>query len=90
MAAAAVLALSVGIVVLARLSVSYPVAGSSVAAGLGVLALALIVYRLINPPGTGDVDREVGAWLGLVAAAGVAWGGWLGMQEHTAVRASAA
>jgi hypothetical protein len=90
MAAAAILALSVGIVVLARLSVSYPVAGSSVTAGLGVLALVLIVYRLINPPGAGEVDREVGAWLGLVAAAGIAWGGWLGMQEHTPVRASPA
>ena len=90
MAAAAILALSVGIVVLARLSVSYPVAGSSVTAGLGVVALALIVYRLIDPPGGGDVDREVGAWLGLIAAAGIAWGGWLGMQEHTSARTSAA
>jgi hypothetical protein len=27
------------------------------------------------------VHREIGAWLGLIAAAGIAWGGWLGMQE---------
>jgi hypothetical protein len=81
MAAAAVAGLSVGIVVVGRLSVSYPSAGSSVTALLGVIAFACIVFRLIDPPGGGDVSREVGAWLGLVAAAGVAWGGYLGMQE---------
>lgn len=81
LAAAAATAISAGLVVLLRLSVSYPVAGSSVAAGLGVVAFVLVVIRLINPPGGGDVDREVGAWLGLLATAGIAWGGWLGMQE---------
>ncbi len=81
LAAAALTAISVGIVLLFRLSVSYPMAGSSVAAGLGIVALILIVIRLINPPGSGDVDREIGAWLGLITAAGIACGGWLGMQE---------
>ena len=80
-AAAAIAALSVGIVVIFGLSVSYPFAGSSVTAGIGFVALACIAYRLIDPPGSGDVSREVGAWLGLAAAAGVAWGGYLGMQE---------
>jgi hypothetical protein len=87
LAAAGATALSVGIVVLFRLSVSYPVAGSSVAGGLGIVALVLIVIRLINPPGNGDVDREIGAWLGLIAAAGIACGGWLGMQESRSIRA---
>ena len=90
LAAAAIVALSVGAVVLGRFSVSYPVAGSSVALGFGGLALLLIVYRLINPPGSGDVDREIGAWLGLIAAAGIIWGGWLGIQERRPVPASAA
>jgi hypothetical protein len=90
LAAAAVMAISVGIVVLLRLSVSYPVAGSSVAGGLGIIALILIVIRLINPPGGGDVDREIGAWLGLIAAAGIAWGGWLGMQEPRWLRSPSA
>jgi hypothetical protein len=74
-------ALSVGLAVLGHVSVSYPVAGSTVTAGLGALALLLIAYRLVNPPGSGDVDREIGAWLGLVAAAGVTFGAYLGMQE---------
>ena len=81
MAAAAIVALSVGVVALGRFSVSYPVAGSSVTAALGALALLLIAYRLINPPGDGDLNREIGAWLGLLASAGITIGGYLGMQE---------
>jgi hypothetical protein len=80
-AAAVAAGLSVGLVVLFRVSVSYPVAGSAVTAGFGGLALLLIAYRLINPPGSGDVDREIGAWLGLIAAGGITLGGYLGMQE---------
>jgi hypothetical protein len=72
--------LSVGVVVLTRLSVSYPPAGSSVATGLGAAALVCVLYRLIDPPADG-VDLEIGAWLGLVAAAGITLGGFLGMQE---------
>jgi hypothetical protein len=72
--------LSVGVVVLTHLSVSYPVAGSSVATGFGALALVMIVYRLIDPPGGGGVDVEIGAWLGLICAAAITIGGYLGMQ----------
>jgi hypothetical protein len=79
--AASIAGLVVGLVVLFRLSVSYPIAGSAIAAGFGLLAFVCILLRLVNPPGGGGVDREVGAWLGLIAAAGVALGGYLGMQE---------
>jgi hypothetical protein len=89
-AAAAIAALSVAIAVLGRISVSYPVAGSAVTAGFGGLALLLIAYRLINPPGSGDVDREIGAWLGLIAAAGVTLGGYLGMQEPRPMQSASA
>ena len=67
-AAAAIAALSVGISVLGRISVSYPVAGSAVAAGFGGLALLLIAYRLINPPGGDGVDREIGGDAGAPTA----------------------
>jgi hypothetical protein len=80
LAAAAVMGLSVALCVLARISVSYPVAGSSVAAGFGVVAVVLIVIRLIDPPGEGGSDIEVGAWLGLVSAIAVTLGGYMGMQ----------
>ena len=90
MAAAAIAALSVAIVVVTRLSVSYPVAGSAVSALFGGLALILIAYRLINPPGGAEVGREIGPWLGLVAAAGVTLGGYLGLQEPRGMQPSAA
>jgi hypothetical protein len=86
LAASAVIGLSVGICVLANVSVSYPVAGSSVATGFGAVAFILIVIRLIDPPGGGDVGIEIGAWLGLVSAIAVAIGGYLGMQPMRAPR----
>jgi hypothetical protein len=88
-AATAVAGLSVGLVVLFRISVSYPVAGSAVATLLGGLALLLIVYRLLDPPGD-DLDVEFGAWLGLLGAAGVGLGGYLGMQDPSAIGGSSA
>ena len=90
LAATAVMGLSVAICVLFRISVSYPVAGSSVAAGFGAVAVILIVIRMINPPGSGDVSLEFGAWLGLASAAAVAIGGYLGMQPIKAPKPSAA
>ena len=88
-AAAAAAGLSVGLVVLFRLSVSYPMAGASVAALFGAIAVVLIVWRLIDPPADG-LDVEVGAWVGLIAAAGVTLGGYLGMQEPKAMHTPSA
>jgi hypothetical protein len=90
MAAAAVVGVSVAICVLFHISVSYPVAGSSVATGFGALALVLIFYRLIDPPGGGGMDVKIGAWLGLACAAAVTLGGYMGMQPLKAPKASAA
>jgi hypothetical protein len=90
LAAAAVMGMSVALVVLFRLSVSYPVAGSSVATGFGGVSVVLIVIRMINPPGGGDVSLEFGAWLGLLSAIAITYGGYLGMQPLKAPKASAA
>jgi hypothetical protein len=90
MAAAAVMGLSVAACVLAHISVSYPVAGSAVATGVGALALILIAIRLADPPGEGDVGVEFGAWLGLVSAIAVTVGGYMGMQPMKAPRAASA
>jgi hypothetical protein len=78
-ALAAFFSLSVAISVVGRISVSYPVAGSTVATLFGAIALVLIVYRLINPPGEG-LDLEYGAWIGLASALAATYGGYLGMQ----------
>lgn len=79
-AAAAIISISVGLVVITRISVSYPVAGSAVATGFGAAAFVCILYRLIDPPADGT-EREIAAWLGLIAAGGITLGGYLGMQE---------
>jgi hypothetical protein len=78
---AAVMSLSVAAVTVTHLSVSYPVAGSTMTTGAGALAFVLVLYRLIDPPGGSGMDREVGIWLGLLCCAGVTLGGYLGMEE---------
>jgi hypothetical protein len=90
LAATAVMGMSVAACVLLHISVSYPVAGSSVATGFGFVAAVLIVIRMIDPPGSGDVSLEIGAWLGLASAIAITIGGYLGMQPLKAPTASAA
>ena len=46
-------------------------------AGVGTL---LILYQVFDTPG--DADRKVGLFLGLIACAGIAVGGYLSMQEE--------
>ena len=61
---------------------------SAVVAGLGILSVVLIVDSIISPPDFGadvagvDGTRKIGVWLGLIAAIGVAYGGWRAMQEE--------
>jgi hypothetical protein len=91
LAATAVVGLSIAVCVLFRISVSYPVAGSTVAALFGAIAVILVVIRLIDPPGAAaGVTREFGAWLGLVSAVAIAIGGYMGMQPIKAPRAASA
>ncbi len=71
-----------------------PVAMSAITAGIGILAVILIIFRIISPPDFGvgdlaeatgadfDVGRGIGVFLGLIAAAGVAYGGWAAMEEE--------
>jgi hypothetical protein len=80
-ACAIAIALAAGLAGLLGDESGLPVAASSVTAGAGVVALVLVAVRLIDPPGSGDVERELGAWLGLLAAGGIALFGYLGMQE---------
>ncbi len=90
LAATAAVALSVAVCVLLGISVSYPVAGSSVATGFGFVAVVLIVIRMIDPPGAGDPSVEIGAWIGLASAIAITIGGYMGMQPMKAPKSSAA
>jgi hypothetical protein len=86
-------AAAIGLVVISasETEVGLPVALSAVVAGLGALSVILIFYRIIDTPGDVgvvgeafdiDVVRKIGVWLGLIAAVGVAYGGWRAMQEE--------
>jgi uncharacterized membrane protein YhaH (DUF805 family) len=61
---------------------------NTVVAVLGGIAVLLILYRIIDPPlDTGDfpgvdVSRSLGVYLGLIAAAGITYGGYRAMQEE--------
>jgi hypothetical protein len=77
----AVAAVGAAIVAANGASASLPIAASSVVAGLGGFSTLLVLYRLLNPPGEGDVSRSIGIFLGLIAVAAIAYGGYLGMQE---------
>jgi hypothetical protein len=60
--------------------VNLPVAMSAVVAALGILSTLLVLFRVIDP--VEDADRAFGLFLGLIAAAGIAYGGWRAMQEE--------
>jgi hypothetical protein len=61
-------------------TVSLPVAASALTAGLGILSTILVLYRILDPPG--EADREFWVFVGLILAAGIAYGGWRSMQEE--------
>jgi len=93
LAAAAAVSLSVAACVLFRISVSYPVAGSSVATGFGFVAVALIIIQMIDRPSADPFfgsSLEFGAWLGLASAIAITIGGYMGMQPLKAPKTSPA
>lgn len=79
-------------------SVAEPVVPMSVVvAVLGAISVLLVLYRIIDPPGVGevpgvevDVTRKLGVFLGLLAAGGIAFGGYRTMQEEGATFGDAA
>jgi hypothetical protein len=67
-----------------------PFSDSILMAGAGLIAVILILYRIIDTPDAGvgftgpihvEITRKVGIWLGLLAAGGMAYGGWRAMDE---------
>jgi hypothetical protein len=77
---AVIVSVGLAVMTLAGASASLPVAGSALTCGIGGLALLLVLYRIIDPPGS--ASREIGVFLGLLATAGITFGGYLGMQEE--------
>jgi hypothetical protein len=91
-------AVALPLIALIEARVELPVALSAIVALLGIVSVILVLFRIISPPdlgipgsvdvGFGEVDtgadttRKIGVYLGLLAAIGVAIGGWLAMQEE--------
>lgn len=61
---------------------------STVVTVLGVISVLLILYRIVDPPGGSyggvsvDTNLQVGIFLGLLSAAGIAYGGYSTMREE--------
>jgi uncharacterized membrane protein YhaH (DUF805 family) len=94
---AIVVAIGVAVVRLTDADLEPPISMNAIVAALGGLAVLLILYRIIDPPGGGDfggvtVDTtlKLGIFLGLLAAAGIAYGGYSAMREEGATFGDAA
>jgi hypothetical protein len=88
---AIVVALGVAVIRLTDADIEPPISMNAVVAALGGFSVLLILYRIINPPdfesfGGVDIDTtlKLGVFLGLVAAAGIAYGGYSAMREEGA------
>src|SRR3954451_15960187 len=83
---AIIAALAVAVVRLTDADFEPELSMNAVVAILGIVSLLLILYRIVDPPNSGvtgiDVSPAVGIFLGLIAAAGIAFGGYRAMQEE--------
>jgi hypothetical protein len=82
-ALAAIIAVGLAVMTMTQRSVALPVAASVLTTAVGGFVALLILYRIINQPGPNDiVTVKFGAYLGFLAAVGIAAGGFLSMQEE--------
>jgi hypothetical protein len=66
---------------------------SLIVAALGALSAGLLIWRvlIVLPAGNRVIDQKLGAFLGLLCALGIAWGGYEAIREQRArVRAAGA
>ena len=88
---AIIAAIGVAVIRLTESAFEPPISMNAVVTLLGALSFLLILFRIIDPPSFGsfggvsvDGTVEVGIFLGLAAAAGVTYGGYLAMKEEGA------
>ena len=85
---AIVLALGVALVRALDADFELAVSLNAFVAAAGALAFLLILYRIVDPPGFGlagvgvDTTLKLGIFIALIAAAGIAYGGWSAMREE--------
>jgi hypothetical protein len=81
------LAIALAVLQATQDSPAMPVGAGVLCVPVGFVGFVLVLYRLLDEPGVpgGDpvVDVRLGAYLGLLAMAAIAAGGWLSIQnEH--------
>ena len=60
-----------------------PVGLGVITTTLGLAATLLVLYRILNQPGPNEaIGVSTGAWVGLVAFAGVFFGAWLSLSDE--------
>jgi hypothetical protein len=85
---AIVLALGVALVRLLDADLELSISLNAFVAAGGALAVLLILFRILFPPDFGlpgvavDTTLKLGVFLALVAAGGIAYGGWSAMREE--------
>ena len=81
---AIVAALALAFLTATQRTVALPVTMAVVVTALAALLTVLLAYRvLLNEPGPNElIEVKIGAWLGLLAAAAIAYGGYLSMREE--------
>lgn len=85
---AIVLAVGVAVVRLTDVDLELRISPNALVAAGGAFAVLLILYRMVDPPGFGvaglsvDTTLRLGIFLGLVAAGGIAYGGYSAMREE--------
>jgi hypothetical protein len=86
---AIVAAIGVAVIRLTDADIELSVSLNSIVAALGGFAVLLILFRIIFPPDFGsfggvevDATLKLGIFLGLLASAGIAYGGYSAMREE--------
>jgi len=76
--ATVVVAVATAVLRASDMAIEFPL--NSAVAVLGGISVLLVLYRVIDPPGS--ADREWGVFLGLILSGLVAFGGYRAMQEE--------
>ncbi len=87
----ATIVVALGVAALRLTDAAYepPVSANTVVTVLGVISVLLILFRIVDPPTFGsfggvsvEATRNIGIFLGLIAAGGIAYGGYSAMREE--------
>jgi hypothetical protein len=88
LAVTGVLAVALAVVTSFHRAGAVPIATASLLGSIGFFTALLLLWRVLDPPGSGDVSREAGLWVGLAALAVIAAGNIASMKDETTPKAA--